>query len=153
MGQQQTLLLILGIILIGIASGISYTIISAYALQVERDEIHNEIRIIAADAYQYKNSSAYIDANNNVYNVNGEYTGYQIPLKMQKTIFATYSITIQIKDSMTLGYDYTLDKPIRKYITSGMIQAKSNKDTVNKIFVELDYNGKLKNFVYQGEFH
>ncbi len=54
MGQQQLLLIILGVIIVGIAIAVGLSLFSAQSVQSNRDAIINDMNNLAAQAYQYR---------------------------------------------------------------------------------------------------
>ncbi|MCX5729611.1 MAG: hypothetical protein NTZ28_12390, partial [Nitrospirae bacterium] len=54
MGQQQLLLIILGVIIVGIAIAVGLSLFSAQSVQSNRDAIINDLNNLAAQAYQYR---------------------------------------------------------------------------------------------------
>ena len=54
MGQQQILLIVLSIILVGISVSVGITMFKSYALTANQDAIIYDIINIASDAYQYR---------------------------------------------------------------------------------------------------
>lgn len=54
MGQQQLLLIILGVIIVGIAIAVGITMFSAQALSSNKDAILADINNLGADAFQHK---------------------------------------------------------------------------------------------------
>ncbi len=131
MGSQQNILLILAIMIIGIAISISYSIVTSYSIQVDKDEMLNEIRAIAADAYQYKSREKEIGGGSNSY-----YLYNPLP-EMINTTNAKYQVSTSNK-SVLLSYV--------------MILGISKRDTANKIYVEVNMEGILRNFSYSGDF-
>jgi hypothetical protein len=54
MGQQQLLLIILGVIIVGIAIAVGLSLFSAQSIQANKDAMINDINNIAAYCYQYR---------------------------------------------------------------------------------------------------
>jgi hypothetical protein len=54
MGQQQLLLIILGVIIVGIAIAVGISMFSSGSVQANRDGIVNDLNNLAANAYQFK---------------------------------------------------------------------------------------------------
>jgi hypothetical protein len=53
MGQQQLLLIILGVIMVGIAVTIGITMFMGQSIRVNEDNLMNDMNIISSDAYAY----------------------------------------------------------------------------------------------------
>ena len=54
MGQQQLLLIILGVIIVGIAIAVGLSLFSAQSVQSNSDAIINDLNNLAAQAYQFR---------------------------------------------------------------------------------------------------
>jgi hypothetical protein len=53
MGQQQLLLIILGVIIVGIAVAVAITIFNDHLIQANRDDLQNDLSLIATRAQEY----------------------------------------------------------------------------------------------------
>jgi hypothetical protein len=73
MGQQQLLLIILGVIIVGIAIAVGLSMFSAQSISSNKDAMINDLNNIFANAYQYKIRPGSMGGGN------GKYAGYQIP--------------------------------------------------------------------------
>ena len=85
MGQQQLLLIILGVIIVGIAIAVGLSLFSAQSIQSNKDAIINDLNNIAAQAYQYRIRPSSMAGGN------GSYTGFSIPQKMASNANAAYT--------------------------------------------------------------
>ena len=126
MGQQQLLLIILGVIIVGIAIAVGLSLFSAQSVQSNKDAIINDLNNIAAHAYQFRIRPSSMGGGN------GAYTGYAIPVKMQTNSNATYAST-----------------PAANTVT---IVATSAQNTTNTVTVVVDSNGNLGSWTYAGDF-
>ena len=93
MGQQQLLLIILGVIIVGIAIAVGLSLFSAQSVQSNHDAIINDLNNIAANAYQHYIRPASMGGGANSYDGTGA-TGaaaYTIPSRMQTNENGTYS--------------------------------------------------------------
>jgi hypothetical protein len=84
MGQQQLLLIILGVIIVGIAIAVGLSLFSAQSVQANHDAIINDLNNISANAYQY-----YIRPQSMGGGANS-YGGYTIPSRMSSNENAAY---------------------------------------------------------------
>jgi hypothetical protein len=84
MGQQQLLLIILGVIIVGIAIAVGLSLFSAQSQQANHDAIINDLNNISANAYQFYIRPASMGGGAN------SYTGYTIPSRMQSNENAGY---------------------------------------------------------------
>ncbi len=126
MGQQQLLLIILGVIIVGIAIAVGLSLFSAQSIQSNKDAIINDLNNIAAQAYQYKIRPSSMAGGN------GSYTGYSIPTKMATNENANYAAT-----------------PAANSVT---VVATSIQNSTNTITVVVDSDGKLGSWTYAGDF-
>jgi hypothetical protein len=85
MGQQQLLLIILGVIIVGIAIAVGLSLFSANSIQANKDAMINDINNIAANAYQYRIRTTSMGGGNN------SYAGYVVPTKLSSNANATYA--------------------------------------------------------------
>lgn len=79
MGQQQLLLVVLGVIVVGISVIAGITIFREYALSTKRDALFNEANHIAAMAMSYYRTPAAMGGGSN------SFIGFDIPANMQVT--------------------------------------------------------------------
>src|SRR5512137_2051511 len=87
MGQQQLLLIILGVIIVGIAIAVGLSLFSAQSVQSNRDAIINDLNNLAAQAYQYRIRPTSMGGGQ------GSYDSFTIPSKMRTNENATYTVT------------------------------------------------------------
>ena len=127
MGQQQLLLIILGVIIVGIAIAVGLSLFSAQSIQANKDAIINDLNNIAAHAYQYKISPSSMGGGQ------GTYSGYVIPSKMATNENATYSVSATTASTVT-------------------IVATSSANTTNTVQATVDSDGRLGTWTYAGDF-
>ena len=85
MGQQQLLLIILGVIIVGIAIAVGLSLFSAQSVASNKDAIVNDLGNLAATAYQFRIRPLSMGGGG------GVYTGFTIPSKMSSNDNATYT--------------------------------------------------------------
>jgi hypothetical protein len=86
MGQQQLLLIILGVIIVGIAIAVGISMFSSGTVQANKDAIINDLNNLAANGYQYRIRPTTMGGGG------GAYTGYSIPTKLATNENATYTL-------------------------------------------------------------
>jgi Tfp pilus assembly protein PilE len=86
MGQQQLLLIILGVIIVGIAIAVGLSLFSAQSIESNRDAMINDLSNISAHAYQY-----YIRPTS-MAGGGGTFAGYTIPIKMSSNDNGIYAV-------------------------------------------------------------
>ncbi len=87
MGQQQLLLLILGVIVVAIAVAVGISQFAAQSAQANKDGVIAGLVNLSAHAYQYRMKPANLGGGGN------SYTGYAIPASMQADDNAGYSLS------------------------------------------------------------
>jgi hypothetical protein len=126
MGQQQLLLIILGVIIVGIAIAVGLSLFSAQSIQSNRDAIINDMNNLAAQAYQYRIRPTSMGGGQ------GDYSSFAIPLKMRTNENATYSVA-----------------PSQNSIAFTAVSAQNASNTVQ---VTVDSFGRLGGWSYAGDF-
>ncbi len=96
MGQQQLLLIILGVIIVGIAIAVGVAQFSAHSTQANKDGVTSSLVEIAANAYQYKIRPPTMGGGG------GDYSTYTIPSKMAADPNGTYTIGSAASTSIQL---------------------------------------------------
>lgn len=86
MGQQQLLLVILGIIIVGLAIAVGISMFGASSSESNKDGVTSSLVHIAADAHQYKLRPKLMGGGR------PSFVNYQIPLKFQSDDHGQYEI-------------------------------------------------------------
>ncbi len=103
MGQQQLLLIILGVIIVGIAIAVGVAQFGAHSTQANKDGVTSSLVNIAANAYQFKIRPTTMGGGG------GAYTNYAVPSKMAQDDNGTYALgtvssnSIQVKGTSTIN--------------------------------------------------
>jgi hypothetical protein len=126
MGQQQLLLIILGVIIVGIAIAVGLSLFTAQSIQSNRDAIINDLNNLAAQAYQYRIRPTSMGGGQ------GDYSSFAIPSKMRTNENATYSAA-----------------PSQNSIAFTAVSAQNASNTVQ---VSVDSFGRLGGWAYSGDF-
>src|SRR5213592_521782 len=128
MGQQQLLLIILGVIIIGIAIAVGITMFSSASVQSNKDAIVNDLNNLAANAYQYKIRPTTMGGGQ------GSYANYTIPTKLQTNDNGSFAV---------VGAG-----------TATKITLKGSSSSYSPSYVQADCdsNGRLNAFTYSGQF-
>jgi hypothetical protein len=94
MGQQQLLLIILGVIIVGIAIAVGIAQFGAHSTQANKDGVTSSLVNIAANAYQFKIRPTTMGGGGGAYdNSKGGTSSYTIPSKMAVDDNGTYALT------------------------------------------------------------
>lgn len=96
MGQQQLLLILLGLVVIGIAIAIGINLFRANAISSKRDILTNETIDMAAQAISYYKRAREFGGGGK------SFVGWQIPSQVQNTINGSYIISQIYSDSVVL---------------------------------------------------
>ena len=127
MGQQQILLIVLSVILVGISVAVGITMFKGYSLSSNQDAIVYDMINIGSLAYQHRIRPSMLGGGN------GSFENFQLPTGIDSNANADYSVVI------------SEDK---KEIT---ITALSKLYTGAKITVKYDLNLEIvENFVKEG---
>jgi hypothetical protein len=127
MGQQQLLLVILGVIIVGIAIAIGISLFGAQSISSNRDAMINDLNHLGSFAYQFRVRLRSMGGGQ------GDYSTFAIPPKMALNEDGTYTVSSAQVSSVTL-------------------LAVSANNPSNTIQVTLDSDGKLGNWSYGGDF-
>jgi hypothetical protein len=127
MGQQQLLLVIVGVIIVGLAIAVGISLFSAQSVAYNRDAMINDLNHVGQLAYQYRITLQRLGGGE------GKFVGFVIPSQMATNSNASYSV---------------LDAQINTVIVKGV----SVMDSTNTITVTVNNQGKLTNLIFSGDF-
>lgn len=129
MGQQQLLLIILGVIIVGIAIAVGLSMFSAQSISSNKDAIINDLNNLFANAYQFRIRPASMGGGG------GAYTGYSIPATLSANENGRYAVTVNNADQLTFN-------------------AKSVQDSNRTVSVAIDNTGRPigTSWSYGGDF-
>ena len=97
MGQQQLLLIVLGVIIVGIAIFVGITLFQSNAAEAKRNNVTNELINLATLAQQYYQRPTALGGGNRAF------TGWQIPLELRTTANGSYEATVAADQVTLLG--------------------------------------------------
>lgn len=98
MGQQQLLLIVLGVIAVGIAIGISSTLFSADAISSNRDAVISDLNNLGVKAIEYYKKPTTMGGGGN------KFTGWKLPPELDTTANGNYKITVAAQVVTIRGY-------------------------------------------------
>ena len=87
MGQQQLLLIILGVIIVGIAIAVGIAQFGAHSTQANKDGVTSGLINLSANAYQYRIRPTTMGGGGN------SYAGYTVPSKMVTDDNGAYALS------------------------------------------------------------
>lgn len=97
MGQQQLLLIILGVIIVGIAIAVGLQLFQSGSVGANQDAMINDIMNIAAHAQQYMIRPGSMGGGG------GSFTGYTLPGRLQSTGNGDYAVSAATSDGVTIA--------------------------------------------------
>lgn len=98
MGQQQLLLIVLGVIVIGIAIVIGITLFSADAVSSNRDAVVSDLNNLGVKALQHYKKPTSMGGGGNTF------TGWTLPQELDTTANGNYTITVAAQSVTIRGY-------------------------------------------------
>ncbi|HTK82280.1 MAG TPA: hypothetical protein VL633_08320 [Bacteroidota bacterium] len=127
MGQQQLLLIILGVIIVGIAIAVGISMFSSSSVQANKDALVNDLNNLAADAYQYKIRPSTMGGGA------GSYAAYNVPTKLASNDNGSFTASSASATQVTL-------------------KGNSTSYAGSSVTAVCDSNGRLGSFTYAGQF-
>lgn len=97
MGQQQLLLIVLGLIIVGIALFVGVTLFQANAVEAKRNNVTNELVNLAAMAQQYYLKPTALGGGNR------SFTGWKIPGELVTTANGHYTASVSNESVELIG--------------------------------------------------
>lgn len=97
MGQQQLLLLVLGVIIIGIAIVLGINLFQAGAEQSAKDQLVSQAIVIGSNAQQYYKKPTTMGGGGNAF------TGYVIPTRMVNVSNGSFAVTAVAQTATLTG--------------------------------------------------
>ena len=97
MGQQQLLLIVLGVIVVGIAVVVGINLFNANAISANRDAVVSDLNNLGAMAQQYYKKPASMGGGANTF------TNWTIPTGLDSTANGTYTITVNAQSVSIVG--------------------------------------------------
>jgi len=97
LGQQQLLLIVLGVIVVGVAIALSITLFRANAIDRKRELLVNESHNIGSIAISYYKKPMMIGGGGQTF------TGWQIPSTLQSTVNGSYTVQVSADNVVITG--------------------------------------------------
>lgn len=114
MGQQQLLLIVLGVILVGIAVAVGINMFSANSLEQKRNEITSEGVILASEAQLFYRKTVSFGGGGRTF------TGWTVPSQYQPTAAGNFTATVTAQEVIITcigNEDVTAGVPVEVKIT------------------------------------
>lgn len=96
MGQQQLLLIVLGVIIVGISIVVGINLFQSSAVQANKDALVSDLNNLGALALQFYKKPANLGGGGNVF------TGFSIPANLATTANGSYAITANTGATITI---------------------------------------------------
>lgn len=97
MGQQQLLLILVGVIIIGLAIVIVVKLFDVYSLEANKDSVYIDTVNLAADAQHYYQLPRMLSGGG------GSFVGYTLPAELIQNENGTYSVSGISEYSLTIN--------------------------------------------------
>ncbi|HLE33718.1 MAG TPA: hypothetical protein VJB38_14025 [Bacteroidota bacterium] len=124
MGQQQLLLIILGVIIVGIAIAVGLTMFTAQSVGSNRDALISDLTNLAADAYQHLVRPITMGGGGGVYDASKGGAGYSIPPSLISNENGSYVVATVTANDITFtatSAQYTTDSVTGTYGRDGKL--------------------------------
>ena len=103
MGQQQLLLIVLGVIIVGIAVVVGINVFTASSTSSNRDAVISDLTNLASMAQQFYKKPSALGGGNNTFNTGGAGAGWTIPTQLATTPNGTYTAATAAKTVTLTG--------------------------------------------------
>ena len=97
MGQQQLLLIILGIIIVGVAIVVGINMFTAHAIEAKRNNVTNDLLHLASEAQKYYKTPASMGGGSS------SFTGWTIPSGLESNADGSFSATVANQNVVLIG--------------------------------------------------
>ncbi len=96
MGQQQLLLIILGIIVVGVAIVVGINVFTATAAEAKRDNIINDLIHLASEAQKYYKTPSGMGGGSH------KFTGWKIPFSLKTNADGSFLVSQAIEEQKVI---------------------------------------------------
>ena len=97
MGQQQLLLIVLGVIIVGIAVVVGINLFNASAITANRDGVISDLNNLGTMAQQHYKKPISMAGGGNTF------TGWTLPASLDTTANGTYTVTVNAQSVVIIG--------------------------------------------------
>ncbi|MGB2868931.1 MAG: hypothetical protein WBD36_10795 [Bacteroidota bacterium] len=126
MGQQQLLLVLLAILIVGVAVFAGLGVFGGQNVQANKDAMINDIKNIKANAYAYRQRPTAMGGGN------GAYSSYTLPSRLTNTLNGSYVVTPTATNITIVGTSILNPSYVMTCV--------------------LDSRGKLSSWTFEGDF-
>ena len=103
MGQQQLLLIVLGVIVVGIAVVVGINLFNANAVSANRDGVVSDLNNLGAMAQQFYKKPTSMGGGGNDFTGAGSAPSWTMPPQLDTTANGTYTITVAAQTVTIVG--------------------------------------------------
>lgn len=103
MGQQQLLLIVLGVIIVGVAVVVGINLFSSNAISSARDGMVADLNNLGANAQQFYRKPTAMGGGSY------SFTGWTIPPELDTTAFGIYTATVTAQSVIVVGVGFEKD--------------------------------------------
>lgn len=126
MGQQQLLLIVLGVIIVGIAVVVGINLFNANAISANRDGVISDLNNLGTMAQQYYKKPTSMAGGGNTF------TGWTVPASLDTTANGTYTATVSAQSVTIVGVGMeTGDDGTNKVKATATVKPTSIKSVKN----------------------
>jgi len=97
MGQQQLLLIVLGIIIVGVAIVVGINLFTANAIEAKRSNVTNDLLHLASEAQKYYKTPTAMGGGSH------EFTGWEIPTLLKNNADGNFTATVSQQNVVLIG--------------------------------------------------
>ncbi len=97
MGQQQLLLIVLGIIIVGVAIVVGINMFTANAIEAKRNNVTNDLLHLAGEAQRYYKTPIAMGGGSN------KFTGWVIPSGLRTNADGSFTATVNAQEVVLIG--------------------------------------------------
>jgi Tfp pilus assembly protein PilE len=97
MGQQQLLLIVLGIIIVGVAIVVGINMFTAHAIEAKRNNVTNDLIHLASEAQKYYKTPSSMGGGSQ------KFTGWSIPTQLETNADGSFSAVVSEQNVVITG--------------------------------------------------
>ncbi len=97
MGQQQLLLIVLGVIIVGVAIVVGISMFTANAIEAKRNNVTNDLVHLASEAQKYYRTPASVGGGER------KFTGWVVPINLRTNADGNFTATVSAQNVVLIG--------------------------------------------------
>ena len=147
MSQQQILLLILAVFVVGIVIGIAAMLFNSNAVVANRDAIIHQLNVVAADAHQFSMKPEALGGGS------GSYANYAIPSGLTSDINGLYMLTVHSEKGKDKGKDKGKGAGRSSASTGALTLIGTSVHGYGTVTMVIDDSAEIVNIFFTGNFN